>query len=44
MYRQWAPTRWPRWKISIMRALIRTSTSARISACGTEYRKSWTSM
>jgi hypothetical protein len=23
--------------------VTRTSTSARISACGTEYRKSWTS-
>src|SRR5271157_6131734 len=34
--RWWTPTRWPRWKISTVRAVIRTSTSARISACGTE--------
>ena len=27
-----------------VREVMRTSTSARISACGTEYRKSWTSM
>src|SRR5260370_1434160 len=31
-------------QISTVRAVIRTSTSARMSACGTEYRKSWTSM
>ena len=39
-----ANARWPRWKISTDRAVIRTSTSARMSGCGTEYRKSWTSM
>ena len=31
-------------KISTVRAVIRTSTSARMSGCGAEYRKSWTSM
>jgi hypothetical protein len=28
--------RWPRWNTSTVRAVTRTSTSARMSVCGTE--------